>query len=440
MLILPRKMVKTRTLLTALADAILINAAISAAFLIRFALEVPDRNFAAYVYLALPITCIFIVCLYFFGLYDFRRGYSAADTFYNVINAVTLASVFSLALDFVFRDLPFPRTVVFLSWFTNVAALGVWRMMLSGTRRRLIRVLIVGQDGWGRDIKEGLDGSGYVVVGFIDERPGGSADAGVLGCLDDLATIVQKHGVDEMIISPSYKGRALSIIQKCEGMDVRIKVIPELYELASGRTGLDMMGIPFIELDVRPAREGYRNLKRLLDVVFSIYALAITLPFFIAVPLAIKLDSPGPVLYRQVRLGKGGGKFTLLKFRSMVADAEQDTGPALESKGDRRVTRVGRILRRTYLDELPQLFNVLRGDMSLVGPRPERPYFSEKYSEDVKGWYKRLNVVPGMAGLAQLRGGYNLSPEKKLEYDLYYARNQSLWLDVKILVETVLKI
>jgi len=180
----------------------------------------------------------------------------------------------------------------------------------------------------------------------------------------------------------------------------------------------------------------YEKIKRVMDIVLSLIGLIIAIPLMLIFGIAIKLESKGPVFYRQERVGKNGKVFMLYKLRSMYQNAEEN-GAKWAEKDDPRVTKVGRIMRKTRIDELPQLFNVLKGDMSLVGPRPERPIFTYKFNEEIPGFVNRLQVKPGLTGWAQVNGGYELGPAEKLEYDLYYIENRSIWMDIKIMLKTV---
>lgn len=180
----------------------------------------------------------------------------------------------------------------------------------------------------------------------------------------------------------------------------------------------------------------YIAMKRVFEVLFSISLLLFTFPVLVLTALAIKLESPGPVFYRQERNGLGGNPFNVIKFRSMRVDAEKN-GPQWATKNDNRVTRVGQFIRKTRIDELPQLLNVLRGEMSLIGPRPERPMFTEQFEKEIPGFKNRLLVKPGLTGWAQVNGGYDITPREKLELDLYYIEKQSFSLDFQILLKTV---
>jgi len=180
--------------------------------------------------------------------------------------------------------------------------------------------------------------------------------------------------------------------------------------------------------------------KRLFDITFAIFGLIITLPAWFVFPLAIKIDSPGPVLYRQKRTTLYNKVFYIYKFRTMVKNAERMGARISDNKRDRRITKVGRLLRRFYIDEIPQLINILLGQMSVVGPRPERPVFNRKFSENIKEWNKRVYIKPGLTGYAQIHNITGLNPKEKIKHDLFYIKNQSLYLDTKIVVRQILKL
>ena len=220
-----------------------------------------------------------------------------------------------------------------------------------------------------------------------------------------------------------------------------LKIVPDLYEILSGQARTSQIyGMPLIDIMPELMPEWEKKLKRLLDVIASFIILIITLPVIIIAAIAIKLESKGPIFFKQERSGMNGAKFRIIKFRSMYEDAEKHTGPIWSSKDDPRVTRVGKIIRRVRIDELPQMINVLKGEMSLVGPRPERPFFVEKLAQEIPYYKRRLKVRPGITGWAQVKHKYDESVEDvkiKLRYDLFYIENMSLRMDFKIIVRTI---
>jgi len=264
-----------------------------------------------------------------------------------------------------------------------------------------------------------------------------------LGTSAALPSLIRDLTIDEVLIAISSTSHQaiLRIMGLCMGTKVVFKIVPDLYDIVSGHKTSQVYGFPLIKLFPEPMDLRQRFLKRTLDILSSFTILTVFLPLWVLLAVAIKLTSRGPVLFQQRRIGKGGKEFTLYKFRSMVEDAEKHTGPVWAEKNDRRVTKVGRIIRRTRLDEIPQFINVLRGEMSLVGPRPERPYFVQQLIQEIPLYSRRLNVKPGITGWAQTRHTYDASLDdvrEKVQYDLYYIENMSLTLDLKILARTIL--
>lgn len=306
------------------------------------------------------------------------------------------------------------------------------------------RILIVGAGETGRLIAEQLKlREGYHVVGFIEDDPDMAAAIkdSVLGGHDDVLRVVDEHDVDEVVVAyaPSWQQRVAESLVNGHS-HLRVRVVPTLYETMIAKPDFQTIhDVPLIHLHA-PMGLSYpsRILKRAFDVVVSSLILLITLPLDILVSVGIKLTSSGPVLISQERVGRNGRLFKCLKFRTMVSNAEAMTGPVLSSgKGDARVTPLGRLLRKTRIDEIPQFLNVLLGHMSVVGPRPERTVFVDKFRSGVTGYDERHKVRPGITGLAQVHGYYLTDVHTKLRYDMLYVYNQSLLLDTKILALTL---
>jgi Undecaprenyl-phosphate glucose phosphotransferase len=286
---------------------------------------------------------------------------------------------------------------------------------------------------------------GYRVIGFVDDTPR-PARTGlpVLGRLDDVLEVVRTHGVEELYIALPLDEHAklLRLIKAVSNECVDLKVVPDLVQYATIQAALeDLDGIPIISLNEVPLRGWSSMLKRSMDVLVGTALLLFFSPLLAAIALAIKLKGgPGPVFYRQERMSLDGKTFLMYKFRSMLDGAEKDTGPVWAKEEDPRRTAVGIWLRRFNLDELPQLINVVLGDMSLVGPRPERPPFVQQFKERIPQYMLRHRVKSGITGWAQINGWRgNTSIEKRIEYDLYYIENWSLLLDVKILILTLFR-
>jgi exopolysaccharide biosynthesis polyprenyl glycosylphosphotransferase len=235
--------------------------------------------------------------------------------------------------------------------------------------------------------------------------------------------------------------KVLGIISQLEDLPVSIKIEPDLYSIVTGQARTQQIyGFPLIEIQPQLLTPWERKTKRLMDVAVSFFSLLVMLPVFIVLGILIKIDSSGPVFFTQKRMGKNGKIFKIYKFRTMVKNAEKLTGPVWAGQKDPRITRMGRFLRKTRLDEFPQLINVLFGDMSLVGPRPERPYFVNRLKRQFPFYTRRLRVKPGITGWAQVKGKYDTTIEEgkeKLEYDLYYIENMSLRMDIRILLYTI---
>jgi exopolysaccharide biosynthesis polyprenyl glycosylphosphotransferase len=354
---------------------------------------------------------------------------------------------------------PSVRLLILVYWGIVLLVVGAGRLAIRSVQRRMLiagigahSTLIVGSALRSRELFEEVmkyPGLGYRVVGGVrvdrvEKKRGGGRERGlqVLGNLDDLARIIQRESVREVLIALDSKDhdRLLDIIARCSGLPVGMKIVPDLYDIISGQARTNQIyGFPLIDISpvIMPPWE--EAAKRLMDVGVAAVALVVGLPLWLLIGAAIKIESPGPALYTQERVGKDGERFKIVKFRSMVADAER-AGPQWAHKRDPRVTRIGWLLRKLHLDEVPQLWNVMSGHMSLVGPRPERPIFVERLSREIPLYPRRLKVRPGITGWAQVKHTYDESIDdvrKKVQYDLFYIENMSLRMDLKIIFNTV---
>lgn len=291
---------------------------------------------------------------------------------------------------------------------------------------------------------------GFNVIGFADDdatkEQQDFAGLKVLCRSHNLAETVAKYHIDEILITiPSERELIRQIITQCRRQDVQIRIVPEMFNLMTSSVEVGQLGpVPYMRIVKTPMQGMPLVFKRLFDVIVSLTGIVVLSPLMLATALAIKLDSPGPVLFRQKRVGKNGQLFDFYKFRSMVPNAEEllaelaaaneADGPVFKIKEDPRITRVGKFIRKYSIDELPQLFNVLKGDMSLVGPRPPLPNEVDQYGDFE---WRRLEVIPGITGLWQVSGRSDLSFHKWMELDIYYIENWSFWLDLKILLQTV---
>lgn len=317
--------------------------------------------------------------------------------------------------------------------------LTVWSQENEMAQKR--RVLIVGAGEVGHLLARNLQEAGYEVVGFVDDEMECTISGlRVLGARADIERIVQEYQVDEVIIAyaPTWQQRLAEMLARNGHRHVQVKMVPSIVEVVlNGPTASRIGDIPVVDITPRLPSRRLLVAKRIFDIVFASVALLVSFPLLLIAAVAIKLSSPGPVIYKQERVGKDGKQFYIFKLRTMVRDAEKHTGPMLASKGDPRVTTVGRVLRTTKLDEVPQFINVLLGHMSVVGPRPERPHFVEEFRERIPYYDERHRVKPGITGLAQVMGGYHTKVHDKLRYDLMYIYHMSLWRDMKIIFQTV---
>jgi len=265
----------------------------------------------------------------------------------------------------------------------------------------------------------------------------------IVGKLENINGVVRDLEIQDLIVAlePERREDLIKILSKINNPDVTLKLLPDFYQLVSGLNKTNQIfGLPLIEIspDLMPFWE--KLVKRLLDIVISIVVLVIMLPLIIVISVVIRLTSKGPAIYSQERVGKKGKPFTMYKFRTMRIDAEAETGPTWAQENDPRITKVGALLRKTRLDEIPQFYNVLKGEMSLVGPRPERPYFVSRFKDEIPMYTRRLRVRPGITGWAQVKWKYDSSLDdvkEKTKYDLFYVENMSLRMDFKILINTI---
>jgi exopolysaccharide biosynthesis polyprenyl glycosylphosphotransferase len=304
------------------------------------------------------------------------------------------------------------------------------------------RVLIVGASSSARRAAQEIESSGqHEVIGFVtDSHYVFPHDLLILGSTEDIPSLVRRFGVRQVVVAetPAWQQRLSEMVSSDTQTPVDLHVVPGLYEARVGRLRFHRVrDLPLVDLAPADPSPSYLLVKRAMDVVIAAVGLLVTAPVMALAALAIKVITPGPVLFRQERVGKGGRPFTILKLRTMVVDAEKNTGPVLSAgAADTRITPLGKLLRATRLDELPQLVNVLRGEMGIVGPRPERPCFVSRFESEIPGYRERHQVPPGITGLAQVHGGYAIDAEMKLRYDLLYIYNWTPWLDAKIMFQT----
>jgi exopolysaccharide biosynthesis polyprenyl glycosylphosphotransferase len=397
-----------------------------------------------------------LLLLYLLGFYDPPEPRPRLELARRLLAFAGLLGLLLVGVYFLI-DLRFPRSVLLLFVLFDFWLLLGWRLLLDALHRPPPRsVVIAGCGSAAVEVAEAIGAHrwhGLTVVGHVltpDEPddaagPADPASPGPLGprlgTVDDLPDLIAGGSVDHVILAPSGHEWRTRLIDRLSGVrpaHTSVLMLPGPFESLIGRMRYRWVhDIPLIEVVRESEWRINRPIKRLLDILGATLLGLLALPAMAACALAVKLSSPGPVLYRQVRVGRGMKLFTLWKFRTMADDAERHTGEVLAQPGDPRLTSVGAALRRYRLDELPQLWNVLNGTMSLVGPRPERPGFVSRYLAQVPGYAERFAVAPGLTGLAQINGEYLSSAHNKLRYDLAYVANWSLWLDLSILFRTV---
>ncbi len=440
-----------------LADLATISVCWVLAYLFRFYLgPIPVYRgippFRPYLYLLGAILVIWGFSFKALRLYRPRRIGTHLEEALDVAKASTISLLILLAVAYFFREVDFSRLVFVSFWFFSTAALTLWRVLfreiLRFFRKRgynLRYAVIVGTSRLAEEVIARLTAHpelGIQIVGLLAARPGGEGAAApgelpILGGYEAIGRVVQEKGVDQVILClpPGDADRIEGILKELANETVSVLVVPDVYQYAMLWGGIEEFeGLPFISLQDSPLYGWDLVLKRAFDFFVSLLGLLLLSPLLGVITLLVKVTSSGPVFYRQERMGLDGRLFTMLKFRTMRTDAERESGPIWAVKGDPRTTFVGSFLRRTSLDELPQLLNVLKGEMSLVGPRPERPVFIQEFRKTIPKYMLRHKIKAGITGWAQVNGWRgNTSLEKRIECDLYYIENWSLLFDLKIL-------
>ena len=407
-----------------------------------------------------------LIVFAFFGLYRLWYEQSRIDEVLTIFRATLSGVLFLFFLNapgsLPLQAGPHSRFFILGYWVILVAFVTIGRLALRAAQRRLLlagiglkNTLIV---GWAEkafqlyDMVQNNPALGHKIIGFIRmeqkktmprSKPESYKGIPVIGYLDTLSDIIVQKQIRSVLIGldSTHHKALMEIIHRCDSPNVHVRIMPDLYDIVSGQARISSIyGLPLMEVHPELLKTWESFAKRFLDLLTSLSILILTLPLWMIIAAMIKLNSHGPVLYRQIRVGKDGRHFKMLKFRSMKTDAEKHTGPVWAGRNDPRVTKVGRFLRKTHLDELPQFLNVVKGDMSLVGPRPERPFFVEKLSKEIPLYKHRHRVKPGITGWAQVKYKYDENIEdvrNKIKYDLFYIENNSWRLDLKILFNTV---
>ncbi len=424
-----------------------------------FVLDTARPSLELYVLLLVPIMLIWGLSLKAFDLYRPRRIASRLDEIVDITKACALAVLTLIAATYLLRRYEVSRLVFVIFGVTNIAALSIERSLfraalrhLRATGYNLRYAVVVGTGDPATQFLKRIEmhpEMGLKVVGVLssgaEPHPPQVCGVEVLGSYEIIKDVIRQKGIDHVIIALEWEehGKLLAVTKAIDDEAVDIKFVPDLLAFVTLRGGVDEIdGLPIISLQSTPLYGWNIVIKRAFDIAMSLLAIALSAPLMLGIAVLIKLTSPGPIFYRQTRMGIGGKPFRMLKFRSMRVDADAKNGPVRTKSGDPRRTRFGVILRRMSLDELPQLFNVLSGDMSLVGPRPEVIAWIEQENlrRRIPRYMLRHKMKAGITGWAQIngwRGDTDLT--KRVEYDLYYIENWSLALDIKIMWLTIWK-
>ncbi len=446
-----------------LIDAVVIAVSYWLAWVLKFRSGLFDNEggmlpFEWYMFGLIFIIPGYLILYYAFNLYTSKRVQGRRLEFANIAKANTIGMLLMIsAIYVIIKEIDFSRWVIFIFYAVNIVLEtfvrnGI-RYLLRDMRRRGFNQKHILLVGYSRAAEEYIDRIiqnpqwGYTVRGILDDSvTAGTMYKGVkvLGRIDNLMVILPENKLDEIAITLGLSEyfRLEEIVALCEKSGVHTKFIPDYNNIIPTKPYTeDLLGLPVINIRYVPLTNTFNaTVKRLMDVVGAIVAIILFSPVMLIAAILVKVTSPGPLIYKQVRVGLHNKSFEMYKFRSMEVQPEQEEQKAWTVKNDPRVTTVGKFMRRTSIDELPQLFNVLRGDMSLVGPRPERPFFVEKFREEIPRYMVKHQVRPGLTGWAQIHGYRgDTSIRKRIEHDLYYIENWTVGLDIKILFLTFFK-
>jgi exopolysaccharide biosynthesis polyprenyl glycosylphosphotransferase len=451
---------RIQALLLIVGDVVATAVALLLAFYLRFELQfVPVTKgvppLEPYLRLLIPIAVLWPVVFYFQGLYQRRRSSSRFDEFLRVLVAVSLASILLTAGLTFYREFSYSRLVLGIFAVLSVLFISILRWLVAAGLRRLRqtsgnlqRVLVIGAGELGQEVSSRLqahDEYGFEIVGFLDDDPGKRErtirGVRVVGNTQDLERVVAESGVDLVIIALplSSHHKTVQLIRRAGQLLIEIAVVPDLLQYYVLRAGVeDLDGLPMINLTQIPLQGWNQLVKRFCDIIGGLILLVSTCWLWPIIGWLIRREDGGPTFFSQIRTGLDGRSFRLYKFRTMRVDAESDGRAHWTRNNDPRVTQIGGFLRRFYLDEFPQLVNVIKGDMSLVGPRPEQPEFVERFRNRYPEYMARHRVRSGVTGWAQVNGlRGDTSIRQRVAHDLYYVENWSLALDLKILWMTV---
>ncbi len=422
-----------------------------------FGRETGTLSFWTYMYALLFIVPAYLILYSLCQLYTSRRVQRFRVEFTNIIKANVLGLLVFLTVLYIIKQTHFSRTMLFIFFITNIILAmmvrGMIYLLLFSLRRggyNIKHVLLV---GFSETAKAYIDRVlvyrewGYEVHGILDDNAGPEENykgISVIGRIDSLKEYLDSNNFDEIAITLKIDeySKLRDIVNICEKTGVHTQFIPDYNNIIPTRPYTeDLMGMPVINIRYVPLSNTFYSLiKRVMDVIISLTGILITSPLMVCIAVIIKTTSKGPLIYKQERVGLHNKSFMMYKFRSMRVQEAGEEKKAWTTKNDPRVTAVGKFIRRTSIDELPQLFNILKGDMSVVGPRPERPFFVEKFKEEIPRYMIKHQVRPGLTGWAQVNGYRgDTSIKKRIEYDLFYIENWTLGFDIKLMFLTIFK-
>ncbi|MEK9156091.1 MAG: undecaprenyl-phosphate glucose phosphotransferase [Patescibacteria group bacterium] len=435
-------------------DILAIVAAFALAYYIRADLEIApvfaQIGVGEYVKYALYLLPAWLALFTLNGLYSIKATRRHIDEVYRIFNASSTAMLILVMVIFLSRSLFFSRLILVITWGLSIFLVASGRLIVKTAQTRLFalgvgvrNVLLVGDNDSSAEIGDLLSSRrdlGYRICGLINgSSASNKSSLRVLGKLGDMAQIIKKHRIDELVVTDTSlnKDQTINLIQICADNNVAFKYVPDVFALLTSNVIPGRIGtLPVMELMPIPLDGWGRIAKRTFDIIFSLVALIITSPLMLMIAILEKITSRGPIIYSHQRVGRDGRIFMLYKFRSMYQDAEK-SGRFWTASNDDRITPLGSFLRKTNLDEIPQFYNVLHGDMSLVGPRPEQPRFVERFQREIPEYFRRHRVKSGLTGWAQVNGYKgDTSIKERVRFDIYYIENWSLWFDFVVLVKT----
>jgi sugar transferase (PEP-CTERM system associated) len=444
-----------RTILLLLVEAMLLFSGLIVAVYVRLGgIDAEDALIERYGFYKAALATVFcLTSFYLFDLYDFIVMHDRGELVLRLLQALGLAWIALALLFYVVPPVMIGRGVSLIALPIALLLMVSWRLAIHwvlGHPELGERILIVGSGSIAVEVaRETLNrpDAGFRVVGFVDNDPAlvgkSLINPKVIGLTSELAALVKRENIDRLVVAMGDRRGQFptqELLRLSLSGDVSIEESASFYERLTGRVLLDMIRPSWLIFSSRGRRARTNEVLRIvIHRTVALIGAILSLPIAILTAILVKIESRGPVLYKQERVAKNGRTFTLMKFRSMRVDAEKN-GPVWATNGDDRMTRVGRIIRKIRVDEIPQFWNILRGDMNFVGPRPERPHFVSQLAQEIDYYEQRHLVAPGLTGWAQIKYPYGASIEdakKKLEYDLYYIKSQNLMLDATIMFETI---